>query len=165
MPSIGHHYRRIVDFIPWPKSRNKDLPRPAASASRQTTEGTTQLADRRDFPRFAGTAGVVFTGDLTHTTEDPKERRARMKRLREIAGELHVKDIRFMPGEHDASLDKGEAYKEFFGDTQYTSATRTTRSTTRACPSSRSTMSPIPARSWATPGPQPGTRRRLMTRP
>ena len=25
-----------------------------------------------------------------------------------------------MPGEHDASLDKGEAYKEFFGATHYT---------------------------------------------
>jgi hypothetical protein len=25
-----------------------------------------------------------------------------------------------MPGEHDASLDRGEAYKEFFGDVNYT---------------------------------------------
>ena len=25
-----------------------------------------------------------------------------------------------MPGEHDASLDNGEAFKEFFGDTHYT---------------------------------------------
>ena len=25
-----------------------------------------------------------------------------------------------MPGEHDASLDKGEAFKEFFGATHYT---------------------------------------------
>lgn len=63
---------------------------------------------------------IVFTGDLTHTTDDPKERRNRMKRVKEIIGELKVKDIRFMPGEHDASLDKGEAYKEIFGDTHYT---------------------------------------------
>ncbi|SKA27460.1 Tat (twin-arginine translocation) pathway signal sequence [Enhydrobacter aerosaccus] len=63
---------------------------------------------------------IVFTGDLTHTTEDAKERRARMKRFREIVGALHVKDVRFMPGEHDASLDAGEAYKEFFGETHYT---------------------------------------------
>jgi len=27
--------------------------------------------------------------------------------------------VRFMPGEHDASLDRGEAFKEFFGDTHY----------------------------------------------
>jgi len=63
---------------------------------------------------------IVFTGDLTHTTDDGKERRARMKRFREIVGALSVKDVRFMPGEHDASLDKGEAFKEFFGATHYT---------------------------------------------
>ncbi len=43
-----------------------------------------------------------------------------MKRFREIVGALSVKDVRFMPGEHDASLDKGEAFKEFFGATHYT---------------------------------------------
>jgi 3',5'-cyclic AMP phosphodiesterase CpdA len=63
---------------------------------------------------------IVFTGDLTHTTDDPKERRARMQRFREIVSALRVKDVRFMPGEHDASLDKGEAYKEFFGALNYT---------------------------------------------
>jgi len=63
---------------------------------------------------------IVFTGDLTHTTDDGKERRARMKRFREIVGALSVKDVRFMPGEHDASLDKGEAFKEFFGATHFT---------------------------------------------
>jgi len=63
---------------------------------------------------------IVFTGDLTHTTDDGTERRARMKRFREIVSALRVKDVRFMPGEHDASLDKGEAYKEFFGPTNYT---------------------------------------------
>jgi 3',5'-cyclic AMP phosphodiesterase CpdA len=63
---------------------------------------------------------IVFTGDLTHTTDDAKERRTRLKRFKEIVSELHVKDVRFMPGEHDASLDKGEAYQEFFGATHYT---------------------------------------------
>lgn len=63
---------------------------------------------------------IVFTGDLTHTTDDAKLRRARMKRFREIVSALTVKDVRFMPGEHDASLDKGEAYKEFFGAAHYT---------------------------------------------
>src|SRR5260370_9635643 len=62
----------------------------------------------------------VFTGDLTHTTDDGKERRARMKRFREIVSALRVKDVRFMAGEHDASLDKGEAFKEFFGALNYT---------------------------------------------
>src|SRR5207237_7299760 len=63
---------------------------------------------------------VVFTGDLTHTTDDPKERRLRMAQFKEIVSELKVKDIHFMPGEHDASLDSGEAFQEFFGKTHYT---------------------------------------------
>src|SRR5499433_477915 len=63
---------------------------------------------------------VVFTGDLTHTTDDPKVRRARMAEFKEIVSQLRVKTVRFMPGEHDASLDRGEAYQEFFGDPHYT---------------------------------------------
>lgn len=63
---------------------------------------------------------IIFTGDLTHTTDDPKERRARMQRFREIVSALRVKDVRFMPGEHDAALDRGEAYSEFFGAHYYT---------------------------------------------
>jgi len=63
---------------------------------------------------------VMFTGDLTHTTDDPKERRRRLAEVSEIVSELKVKDVRFMPGEHDASLDNGKAFKEFFGPTRYT---------------------------------------------
>jgi len=63
---------------------------------------------------------IVFTGDLTHTTDDPKERRRRLAQFKEIVSELKVKNIHFMPGEHDASLDSGEAFKEFFGETHYT---------------------------------------------
>jgi hypothetical protein len=70
------------------------------------------LANKPDF--------IVFTGDLTHTTEDGAERRARMKRFKEIVSALNVKDVRFLAGEHDASLDKGAAFKEFFGATNYT---------------------------------------------
>jgi len=62
---------------------------------------------------------IVFTGDLTHTTDDPKERRRRLAEFRDIVGQLQVKNVRFMPGEHDASLDNGTAYKEFFGPTHY----------------------------------------------
>jgi len=62
---------------------------------------------------------VVFTGDITQTTEDPKERRARMTQAKEIISQLKVKNIHFLAGEHDASLDKGEAFKEFFGKTTY----------------------------------------------
>src|ERR1700761_9401927 len=45
---------------------------------------------------------IVFTGDLTHNTEDGKERRARMQRFKEIVSGLNVKDVRFLAGEHDA---------------------------------------------------------------
>lgn len=62
---------------------------------------------------------VVFTGDLTHMTDDPAVRRQRMTEFKKIASELEVKNLRFLPGEHDASLDHGEAYKEHFGDTRY----------------------------------------------
>lgn len=63
---------------------------------------------------------VVFTGDLTHTTDDPVERRRRMAEFKTIVSDLKVKTVRFMPGEHDASLDRGAAYRENFGDTHYT---------------------------------------------
>jgi len=63
---------------------------------------------------------IVFTGDLTHTTDDPAERRRRLGEFREIVSHLNVKTVHFMPGEHDASLDRGAAYREFFGDTNYT---------------------------------------------
>ncbi len=63
---------------------------------------------------------IVFTGDLTHTTDDPAERRRRLAEFKSIAADLQVKTVRFMPGEHDASLDRGAAYKEYFGPTSYT---------------------------------------------
>jgi len=63
---------------------------------------------------------IVFTGDITHTTDDPKERRKRMAEACDIISGLKVKNIRFMPGEHDAGLDNGEAFQEYFGKTHYT---------------------------------------------
>ncbi|MDR3454107.1 MAG: metallophosphoesterase [Rhodoferax sp.] len=63
---------------------------------------------------------VIFTGDLTHTTDDPRERRKRMAEVRDIVAGLKVKTVRFIPGEHDAALDNGRAFKEFFGPTNYT---------------------------------------------
>jgi Icc-related predicted phosphoesterase len=63
---------------------------------------------------------IVFTGDLTHTTDNPQERRKRLGEFKEIVSQLKVKNIKFMPGEHDASLDNGEAFQEFFGKSHYT---------------------------------------------
>ncbi len=65
---------------------------------------------------------IMFTGDLTHTTDDPKERRRRLAEFSEIVKDLKVKNVRFMPGEHDAGLDHAEAFKERFGETHYTFA-------------------------------------------
>jgi hypothetical protein len=63
---------------------------------------------------------IMFTGDLTHVTDDDRERKIRLAGFRDIIGELKMKNIKFMPGEHDAGLDEGEAFKEFFGETHYT---------------------------------------------
>jgi 3',5'-cyclic AMP phosphodiesterase CpdA len=63
---------------------------------------------------------VIFTGDLTHTTDDPVERRKRLGEFRDIVSQLKARAVRFMPGEHDASLDHGKAWMEFFGPTHYT---------------------------------------------
>lgn len=60
---------------------------------------------------------IVFTGDLTHTTDDAGERRRRMREFRSIVADLKVKTLYFLPGEHDAGPDGGEAYREAFGET------------------------------------------------
>jgi 3',5'-cyclic AMP phosphodiesterase CpdA len=62
---------------------------------------------------------VVFTGDLTHLTLDGKLRRERLAQFRDQIAELRVRDIRLLPGEHDASVDHGEAFREFFGPSHY----------------------------------------------
>jgi len=62
---------------------------------------------------------IVFTGDLTHLTLDAKVRRERMAQFREQVAALRVRNIRFLAGEHDASVDRGEAFTETFGPTFY----------------------------------------------
>jgi len=88
-------------------------PNPDAKGTlRKTVASVNRLGDQPDF--------IVFTGDLTHTTDNPVERRRRMAEFKEIVSELKLKNVRYMPGEHDASLDNGKAFKEFFGPTNYT---------------------------------------------
>ena len=62
---------------------------------------------------------IMFTGDLTHTTDDPAERRKRLAEFREIVRPLKAKAVHFMPGEHDAGLDGGAAFREAFGPSNY----------------------------------------------
>jgi hypothetical protein len=83
----------------------------AANTLKKAVAAVNALQTQPDF--------ILFTGDLTHTTDDPKERRKRMAEFRDIVGGLKVKTVHFIPGEHDASLDNGAAYKEYFGDTHY----------------------------------------------
>lgn len=62
---------------------------------------------------------VLFTGDLTHDTEDRNVHVQRMKQFQEISKKIQVPLIKCVPGEHDAGLDGGELYREFFGESHY----------------------------------------------
>jgi 3',5'-cyclic AMP phosphodiesterase CpdA len=90
----------------------KGPPNPQADVTLEHAVATINAVDVQ--PDF-----IVFTGDLTHTTDDAAERRTRMARFKEIVSALKVKDVRCIPGEHDASLDRGDAYREAFGETRY----------------------------------------------
>lgn len=62
---------------------------------------------------------VLFTGDLTHDSDDAGEHAKRMRTFRDIAGRLRAKKRFYVPGEHDAALDGGALFGEHFGDTRY----------------------------------------------
>ena len=83
----------------------------AENTLRKAVAAVNALAEPPDF--------VVFTGDLTHTTDDAAVRRTRMEEFREIAGKLRVKQTYFIPGEHDAALDEGEEFQRQFGKMHY----------------------------------------------
>jgi hypothetical protein len=83
----------------------------AANTLKKAVAAVNALPSQPDF--------VMFTGDLTHSTDDPQERRKRLAGFRDIVRDLRVKDVHFIPGEHDASLDQGAAFQEFFGPTHY----------------------------------------------
>src|SRR5881628_969998 len=84
----------------------------AKGTLKKAVAAVNSLGEKPDF--------IVFTGDLTHTTDDAKERRSRMTQFQDIAGELNVKTVHYMAGEHDAALDRGDAYQQFFGKLNYT---------------------------------------------
>lgn len=61
---------------------------------------------------------VVHTGDVSQMTTDVAQRKQRLAEAKaafaQLGTELHV-----IPGEHDASLDKGAAFQEAFGPTHW----------------------------------------------
>lgn len=97
--------------IHWGFAKKKINPDPRAGL-RKALGAINAMRPQADF--------VVFTGDLTHTTDDEGTRRERMAAFRGELDVLKVRDLRFLPGEHDASLDAGKAYQEFFGQLHYT---------------------------------------------
>ena len=62
---------------------------------------------------------ILFTGDLTHESETPGEHAKRMQTFQSLTGRLRTKKIMHGPGEHDAALDKGVLYRQFFGEPTY----------------------------------------------
>ena len=62
---------------------------------------------------------ILFTGDLTHDSEDPAEHAKRFAAFKTISGRLRVKKRMHVPGEHDAALDGGTLFREHFGETHY----------------------------------------------
>ena len=90
----------------------KGPPNPeAANTLRQAVRMVNALPEQPDF--------IVFTGDLTHTTDDEGVRRQRMREFKEIVKDLKAPVQHYLPGEHDASLDAGRAFQEHFGPTHY----------------------------------------------
>ena len=83
----------------------------AENTLKQAVQAVNALPRQPDF--------IVFTGDLTHTTDDDGVRRQRMREFRDIVSGLRTPVQRYMPGEHDAALDAGKAFQENFGATHY----------------------------------------------
>jgi len=98
-----------VSDLHWGYANPKVNPEPAKTLPRAIAAVNT-MEQKPDF--------VVFTGDLTQTTDDPKLRRQRLREVKDMIGGLDTRVYTFA-GEHDAALDRGEAYLEVFGGRLY----------------------------------------------
>jgi len=96
----------------------------SAGTLKKAVEAVNNLKIQPDF--------IMFTGDLTHVTDDDKDRRRRLSEFQDITSKLKAKNMRFMPGEHDAGLDEGRPLRSFL-------ERRITPLTTRGFTSSSST--------------------------
>ena len=64
----------------------------------------------RDQPEF-----IVFTGDLSHVTDDDKVRRTRLAGFRDIIKDLTVKNLKFMPESTMRDWMKERPSRSFLG--------------------------------------------------
>jgi 3',5'-cyclic AMP phosphodiesterase CpdA len=62
---------------------------------------------------------ILFTGDLTHDSEDKDVRARRFAQFKEISSRLKTGKVVYVPGEHDAGIDAGELYRNEFGWSHY----------------------------------------------
>ncbi len=103
------HFVQLSD-VHWGYNNPKVNPE-ARGTLQKAVAAVNSLEEKPDF--------VVFTGDLTQTTDDPKVRRQRLVEFRDQAAALKVPKVYYFAGEHDASLDRGEAYQEVIGGPLY----------------------------------------------
>jgi len=61
---------------------------------------------------------VIHTGDVSQLTADPAERKARLTEAKQLFAKLGS-ELHAIPGEHDASLDRGAVFQEVFGPTHW----------------------------------------------
>ena len=61
---------------------------------------------------------VVHTGDVSHITTDGAQRKARLTEAKQLLAQLGA-ELHVIPGEHDASLDRGAAFGDVFGATHW----------------------------------------------
>ena len=64
---------------------------------------------------------VIHTGDVTDKTPDAGLRAQRLAEAKQLLDGLGI-PLRVLPGEHDAALDRGEAFGKAFGDTRWSFA-------------------------------------------
>src|SRR3569832_262708 len=60
----------------------------------------------------------VHTGDVSQLTTAAAERKARLTEAKQLFAKLGT-ELHAIPGEHDASLDKGAAFRDVFGPTHW----------------------------------------------
>jgi 3',5'-cyclic AMP phosphodiesterase CpdA len=61
---------------------------------------------------------VIHTGDVTQLTADARQRVTRLREAQRAFAQLGV-PMHYLPGEHDASLDAGAAFREVLGPTRW----------------------------------------------